>query len=134
MKVVIDTNVILNTIYPGSKNHWIQKALQNGDIELCVTTDILNEYAEIISNYFDAETSNLFLSALEILPNIIYIQKYFFWKLIPEDPDDEKFVDCAIAAGALFLVTNDKHFSKLKELRFPKVDILNEDEFKRIFE
>lgn len=133
MKVVIDTNVILNALYPGSKNYWIRKALEHQELTLCVTTDILDEYAEIISNYFDTETSNLFLSALDLLPNIIHIQKYFFWQLIPEDPDDEKFVDCAIASGAEFLVTNDRHFQKLKKLPFPKINVINEDEFKAIF-
>lgn len=134
MKVVIDTNIMLNAIYPGSKNYWIRKAMEFQQIDLCITTDILDEYAEIIERFFDEETANLFLSALEILPNIIHIQKYFFWKLIPEDPDDEKFVDCAIASGAAYLVTNDRHFNKLKKLPFPKVNVVNEDEFKVIFD
>ncbi len=134
MKLVIDTNIILNAIYPGSKNYWIRKALELQQIDLCITTDILDEYAEIIERFFDEETANLFLSALEILPNIIHVKKYFFWKLIPEDPDDEKFVDCAIASGAAYLVTNDRHFNKFKELPFPKVNVVNEDEFKVIFD
>ncbi|MEM6319479.1 MAG: putative toxin-antitoxin system toxin component, PIN family [Bacteroidota bacterium] len=130
----MDTNIIVNAIYPGSKNYWIRKALEFQQIELCITTDILDEYAEIIERFFDGETADLFLSALEILPNIIYIQKYFFWQLIPEDPDDDKFVDCAIASGAVYLVTNDRHFNKLKKLPFPKINVLNEDEFKSAFE
>ena len=134
MKVVIDTNVILNAIYPRSKNYWIRKALEKQKITLCLTTDILDEYAEIIADFYDDETSTLFLSALELLPNILYVQKYFFWQLIPEDQDDEKFADCAIASGADYLVTNDHHFDKLKKLPFPKINVLNEDEFRRIFE
>ena len=70
MKVVIDTNIMLNAIYPGSKNYWIRKAMEFQQIDLCITTDILDEYAEIIERFFDEETANLFLSALEILPNI----------------------------------------------------------------
>lgn len=69
MKVVIDTNVILNAIYPNSKNYWIRQAIQNRQIDLCVTTDILDEYAEIIENFFDPLTAELFLNALKILPN-----------------------------------------------------------------
>ena len=113
---------------------WVRKALEFQQLELCITTDILDEYAEIIERFFDKETANLFLSALEILPNITHIQKYFFWKLIPEDPDDEKLLDCAIASGAAYLVTNDRHFNKIKDLPFPKVNVVNEDEFKVIFE
>ena len=134
MKVVIDTNVILNSIYPGSKNYWIRKALEHQQITLCVTTDIVDEYAEIITRFYDSGTSDLFFHALELLPNINYIQKYFFWNLIPEDPDDEKFVDCAIASGADYLITNDRHFQKLKSLPFPKINVVNEEEFKEIFD
>ncbi len=75
----------------------------------------------------------MFLSVIELLPNS-YIQKYFFWKLIPQDMDDEKFVDCAIAAGSEYLITNDRHFSHLKNLPFPIVNVVNEDEFRLIFE
>ncbi len=134
MKVVIDTNVLLTTVFPNSKNHWIQNALVSGELTLCVTTDILDEYAEIFERFYDAKTAELLFSVLEILPNILQINKYYFWRLIPEDPDDEKFVDCAIAAGADFLVTNDKHFNKLKQLDFPKINVVNEVEFKSVFE
>ncbi|HRI62438.1 MAG TPA: putative toxin-antitoxin system toxin component, PIN family [Saprospiraceae bacterium] len=134
MKVVIDSNVLLNAIYPRSKNYWIRKALEGQQITLCVTTDILDEYAEVFADYYDAITAELFLSALEILPNILYINKYFFWQLIPQDQDDEKFADCAVAAGAEYLVTNDRHFNHLKKVAFPKINVVNEDEFHWKFE
>jgi uncharacterized protein len=130
MKIVIDTNVILNAIFPKSKNYWVQKALENQQLTICFTTDILEEYAEVIGSYYDAATAELFLAAIELLPNQIHVNKYFFWQLIPEDPDDEKFVDCAIARGADYIVTNDRHFNKLKNLPFPKVNIVSETEFK----
>ncbi len=133
MKVVIDTNVLLSAIHRGSKNYWIRKALERQQISLCVTTDILDEYAEIFEDYYDPQTADFFLSALEILPNIIYINKYYFWQLIPQDEDDEKFADCAIAAGAEYLVTNDRHFNHLKTIGFPKINVVNEDEFRVIF-
>ncbi len=125
MKVVIDTNILLSAIFKHSKNYWIRKALEQQKITLGVTTDILAEYSELFADYYDPETSNLFLSALEILPNIIHVNKYYFWQLIPQDEDDEKFADCAIAAGANYLVTNDRHFNHLKTLEFPKINIVN---------
>ncbi|MEO6758096.1 MAG: putative toxin-antitoxin system toxin component, PIN family [Saprospiraceae bacterium] len=134
MKVVIDTNVLLNAIYPRSKNYWMRQALQRQQLTICVTTDILDEYAEVFEKYYDFQTANLFLSAIEILPNVSYINRYFFWQLIPADPDDEKFADCAIAAGAEYLVTNDRHFNVLKERIFPKINIVNEDEFRQKFQ
>lgn len=134
MKVVIDTNVLLNAIHRGAKNHWIRKALERQQISLCVTSDILDEYMEVFEGYYDPQTANLFLSAIEILPNVFYINKYYFWRLIPQDEDDKKFADCAIAAGSDYLVTNDRHFNHLKTIDFPKINVVNEDEFRKIFE
>ena len=54
MKVVIDTNVILNAIYRKSNNYWIREALEKQQLTLCVTTDILDEYAEMIARFHDA--------------------------------------------------------------------------------
>ena len=134
MKVVIDTNVILNAIYRKSNNYWIREALEKQQLTLCVTTDILDEYAEMIARFHDAETSDLFLAVIDLFPNVIQVKKYYFWQLIPQDQDDEKFVDCAVACGADFLVTNDRHFRHLKKLPYPKINVVNEDEFKVIFE
>ena len=74
------------------------------------------------------------LDALQLLPNLIYIRKDIFFRLIPLDQDDEKFADCAIAVSADYLVTNDRHFNPLKKLPFPVLKIVNEDEFRTLFE
>lgn len=42
---------------------------------------------------------------------------------------DNKFVDCAIASNADYLVTNDKHFDILKKVDFPKVNTIKIDKF-----
>lgn len=42
---------------------------------------------------------------------------------------DNKFIDCAIAANADYIVTNDKHFNVVKNIDFPKVNILSIQEF-----
>jgi predicted nucleic acid-binding protein len=66
------------------------------------------------------------------LPNLLYVNKYYFWRLITIDPDDNKFVDCAIAANADFIVTDDKHFNVLKNVAFPSVKVINAAEFLEI--
>ena len=53
----------------------------------------------------------------------------FFWNLIIADPDDNKFVDCAVAANADYIITNDAHFNVLKSTSFPKINILTLQEF-----
>ena len=45
------------------------------------------------------------------------------------DKDDDKFVDCAITAGADYIVTEDSHFDRLKQIPFPRLNVLTLDEF-----
>lgn len=53
----------------------------------------------------------------------------FRFNLITSDPDDNKFVDCAITAGATYIVSNDRHFAELERYNFPKVDVKSLTEF-----
>ena len=61
-------------------------------------------------------------------PYTQFVTPYFHFKLIISDPDDDKFVDCAIAANAKFVVTDDGHFDVLKQIDFPKVEIIGLDD------
>ena len=62
-------------------------------------------------------------------PNVIRISPDFRFNMITTDPDDNKFVDCAITAGATYIVSNDRHFSELQRYDFPKVDVRTLAEF-----
>jgi predicted nucleic acid-binding protein len=52
--------------------------------------------------------------------------------LITEDPDDNKFVDAAVAGNTDYIVTNDRHFKVLKDIEFPSVNICSSKEFLEI--
>jgi uncharacterized protein len=67
-------------------------------------------------------------------PNVEFVTRYYTWNLIESDPDDNKFVDCAIACNAKYLVSEDKHFNVLKTIDFPKVELLKVAAFKTILE
>lgn len=68
---------------------------------------------------------------IENLTNVERITKHFQFGLL-NDPDDNKFVDCAIAANADYLVSHDKDFKTLKSIDFPKVNLVNIIEFHQI--
>jgi predicted nucleic acid-binding protein len=57
------------------------------------------------------------------------INPYFRLQLIEADHDDDKFVDCAFAANATYIVSDDKHYDVLKEIDFPKLLVLKLKEF-----
>ncbi len=134
MKIVLDTNVLWVSISRNSKTHWVFQHLLAGDFTLCVTTDILEEYEEIIGRKLGEATATSVMEVIDNLSNVEFITRYFQWNLIEADPDDDKFSDCAIASNADYLVTNDGHFNVLKLLPFPKITVLNSEEFKRLFD
>ena len=132
-KVVLDTNVLLVSISDRSRLHWIFDSLIKKKYKLCVTTEILAEYAEIIERHMGVETSESILGIIENLDNVEWITAYYrFWLL--KDEDDDKFVDCAITANASFVVSHDKDFRILNEIEFPKVRVINTEEFKKELE
>jgi len=94
----------------------------------------LTEYEEIISDKLNPNTANAVIRTLMELDNVYPTSIYFKYNLIIQDPDDDKFIDCAFASNCDFLVTNDKHFSILSTIEFPKITIIKLEEFKDIIE
>jgi putative PIN family toxin of toxin-antitoxin system len=129
-KVVIDTNVLLVSISERSKLYCIFQLLLEKKYTLCVTTDILAEYAEILERHMGSEVSLSILAVITNLPNVEFITTYYRFRLL-NDEDDNKFVDCAIAANANYIVSHDKDFKPLKNIDFPKVKVIDTEEFKK---
>lgn len=125
MRLVIDTNVLLNAILPTSNDYWLFEGIIGGRFTLCVTNEILSEYAEILERFYSPATAESFLAALLYSPFVEKTDIYYAWWLIEQDTDDNKFVDCAIAASAHYIITNDRHFRVLASISFPKVAVLN---------
>jgi len=132
-KIVLDTNVLLVSVSSRSKYHWIFQKLLKGEYDLYMSNEVLMEYEEIISEKFNPLVARDVSRALLMFPNVFRVNIYYKWKLIEADPDDNKFVDCAVSANADYLVTNDKHFSVLKKIDFPRVEVINISEFKKLF-
>jgi putative PIN family toxin of toxin-antitoxin system len=91
----------------------------------------LVEYAEIIAEQMGSLASENALGVIENLPNVEYITTYYKFRLL-KDEDDNKFVDCAIASNAGFIVSHDKDFNILKKIDFPKVLYSNRIDLRKI--
>ena len=61
--------------------------------------------------------------------NLIKVEPNWHFELIKIDPDDNKFVDCAICGQAEYIVSNDNHFKVLNEIDFPVVSLRTLQEF-----
>lgn len=127
-RLVLDTNSLIQCIARRSRYHDLWLSLLDGRNRLCVTTEILEEYAEILERKINPRFSELALGVIENNPYTLFVTPYYHFNLIAADPDDDKFVDCAIAANAKFIVTEDNHYNVLQDFDFPKVNIIRLDE------
>ena len=124
-QIVLDTNCLLQALPTHSPYHKIWTEILQGKISLCVNTEILNEYEEILEIKTNREIAHNVVEAIARLHTTRYQETYIHFGLIEQDVDDNKFVDCAIAADAEYIVTNDKHFNPLKDIPWPKVKIIS---------
>jgi putative PIN family toxin of toxin-antitoxin system len=132
MKIVLDTNCLLPAIFCNSPYYWVWDAFCEGRFVLCFSTDMYHEYEELLTQFYSPQISKSVIQTIMNADNIEHITPYFKWNLIATDPDDNKFVDCALNAGADYIVTNDLHFNVLKALDFPSIKVINIDTFKNI--
>lgn len=96
----------------------------DGKYVLCITNDIIEEYSEVIARNISPLVSEFIITAILNRKNIKLISPSYAFHLIDADEDDNKFVDCAIIGNAKYIVTQDHHFNILKQISFPKVDII----------
>jgi len=132
MKIVFDTNCLLRVLPQKSPYRCLWEAFLRGEFYLCYTTEILQEYEEILSRFYFPKIAEYTVGTLTKSKNTIQITPYFQWNLISADPDDNKFVDCALNAGADYIVTNDRHFDILKSIDFPPIKVINLEVFRKL--
>lgn len=112
-----------------SPYHKIWTDFLNGNVQWCVSTEILSEYTEILGEKTSAWLAEAVVNTIVNNTNTIRVSPTFFFNLIQIDPDDNKFVDCAICGNAEYIVSNDTHFNILKDIEFPKIKVVKIDEF-----
>ncbi len=132
MRLVIDTNCLMVSIPKLSKTRWLFEGIIAGLFEIGITTEILEEYEEIIGDFYSPTLARNVLELLPNLKNTIWVTTYYHWELMLNDVDDNKFVDCAIACQADYIVTHDKHFKILEDIPFPKVRVISMDSLKQL--
>ncbi|MFO7584771.1 MAG: putative toxin-antitoxin system toxin component, PIN family [Anaerolineales bacterium] len=114
MKIVLDTNVFVSGVFFGGLPYQILKAWSAGVVELVISDEILSEYkrvAEILAERYPPTNLHTFLSFVE--QKAIFFDTPSFTQQVCEDPDDDKFLACALASGATIIVSGDKHLLKV---------------------
>ena len=133
-RIVLDTNCLISSLSRKGQYYPVWKGLQTGKYVLCVSTDILEEYAEIITEKMSVQVATNVIHLLLESSFVELVNPYFRLQLIASDHDDDKFVDCAFAANATYIVSDDKHYDVLKDIDFPKILVLKLKEFLGLLE
>lgn len=130
--IVLDTNSLLQIIPKRSKYRNVWNSYLYGEFYLCVSNEIIDEYHEILSRLANGIVADNILGVIINSPFTKLFDPYFRFNIIKSDPDDNKFVDCAIVAQAKFIVTNDRHFDEVKLCPFPHIDIISLNDFSEL--
>lgn len=128
-RIVLDTNCLIASLSRTSRSYSVWQGLHDGRYILCVSNEILMEYQEMIGRKTSPEIAENVIQYITNSEFVEFVTPYYRFNLIKADCDDNKFVDCAIAANATYIVSDDKHFIPLNSISFPKLLVLRLMEF-----
>ena len=127
MRIVIDTNVVISgTFFGGCPRKVIESVGKNG-LYACATLEIVNEYEEIVDEMIRRKQGRLRRDILKPFIGGLKMIDSFTKAEVSRDPDDDKFISCAVDAKALYVVSGDKDLLEVGRYRF--VEILTAAEF-----
>ncbi|MCK4763787.1 MAG: putative toxin-antitoxin system toxin component, PIN family [Candidatus Aminicenantes bacterium] len=133
MFLVVDTNVMVESITRRSPYHKIFQSIVYETNSLVISNEIMLEYFEIFGRVYSERTLREITIFFEYSTAIMKIEPHYRFRLIGDDEDDNKFVDCAICGNCDFLVTSDHHFNILKKIDFPKVMVISPEQFIKMY-
>jgi hypothetical protein len=132
MKVVIDTNIFVSSFFGGNPRKIID-LWKKGEITLCLSKDILDEYTEVLQRIGlrDEREIEELLSLFAEGFNILFTTKTPKIRVVKDDPDDDKFVECAVALRAEFVIKGDRVLRTMGE--YMGIKILSPQEFLKTY-
>jgi uncharacterized protein len=143
MILCIDTNTIVQALAQNHPFHPIMEAWVAGKVTWAVSTPILLEYEEVLTRLSGPARWRKLARLMDLAEltngNLLRVTPAFHFQVIAADSDDNIFTDCAITAGADFLITEDRHFGPLADSGYKTRPIspqefniiLQQDHFKR---
>ncbi len=119
IRAVLDTNVIIAALKsrnPSSPTRELLQRWENGEFELLYAADLRVEYAEkLAARQVDLRNAATFLDRLGQQGTFVPLIEADLTPRVPDDPDDDVVIACAVVGGATHLVTYDDHLHALGE-------------------
>ena len=132
MVVTFDTNVLLSaTLWDGSVAQKLLFDLINQDVKIYSTTEILLEYQEVLKRDFDLSDEEVSEIMEKVLAFTTLVKPTEREKLVKDDPDDDKIIDCALESNSRYIITYDNHLLNLKE--YNGIRIIRPEEARGLF-
>ena len=128
MRLVLDTNVLISGVYFSGPPYEILDAWRRGRIEFVVSIKILDEYRQVgeqLAKQFPVVQLEAFLELLTLRARIVKAPP--LKEKVCSDPDDDKFLACAIASGTRTICSGDK--ALLKASGYKGITVLNPKDF-----
>ena len=128
----LDTNIVVQALAEGHSFHPILDAWVAGRITWAVSTEVMLEYEEVLTRLSGPARWWKLARLMDLVEltggNLQRVTPSFHFNIITTDPDDNIFTDCAVTAGADFLITEDQHFAALRGAGY-KPQPITPDEF-----
>lgn len=119
MRVVLDTNTIVSALLFSGTASRLVPLWQSRRITPLVSRAILEEYLRVLAypkfRLTDAEIRSLIEE--EVLPFVEAVSVRGRMRVVRRDPTDDKFLECAAAGRAAYLVTGDRDLRELRSFR-----------------
>ena len=131
MKVVLDTNALISaTLWHNSSARKTLLLLRGQEARFYTSKAILEEYEQAIRRDFTEMIESLPGLIRDIMAISTLAEPSSRLHVVKEDPDDDKIIECAVAAGAEFIITYDSHLLKLRE--YGGIRILTPESMRRL--
>jgi len=118
LKIVLDTNVFYSGIFFSGAPFQILQAWRDSNIKLVISQEIFDEYLRVgnkLAEQFPGIDIEPFINLVE--SNAEFVHSANLPNPICSDPDDDKFIACALAGNAKIIVSGDKHLLKVSGYR-----------------
>ena len=131
MRVILDTNIFVSGIFWTGCSHSILKSWKDGKFILVTSTDMISELVKVLSDFKIRLPDDAIRGWVDlIVENSEIVEPKEKIDVVKDDPDDNIFIEVAVAGNADYIISQDKHLLRLKEFR--RIRIITPEEFDKI--